>query len=352
MIRRTQRGNSPAFRLALRVAACAIIFGAPAAAQDEPETTSLQYSAPAQCPQEAPFVRRVNDKTPLFRVVPSGQARRRFRVSVEGVAPSTGRLTIAGGGDPLAERVMQGESCQEVVEALALAVALAVDPKAADPRPEPTAESNAAPVASAPVAAVPRPAPPPVPTEPRRLERPTQQTAHAAPMGYGLGASVVGAAWATPNPLVGPAVTAELLNAPAGVLAALRLGVEQGWSKTMQANGWPVGFERTLARVEACPVAWTAGGIQVMPCGQASGGIVQATSEQIPRATHVVRPWISVGADALVRVGLGGHVSADMRVGVDFALARDRFIFQPDVLIYQAPWASGFAAVGLFYQLR
>jgi hypothetical protein len=134
-----------------------------ASADDAPEAISLQYLAPANCPSEQAFVSRVEVHTRKVRWVPADEARRHLSITVEvRDARTTGTLTIDGEG----ERSITARTCEEVVDALALATALAIDPDQLGTEPEPP--------------------PDPAPEPERELEpRPSQKTPTVVPRAKG-----------------------------------------------------------------------------------------------------------------------------------------------------------------------
>src|SRR4029079_13810408 len=100
------------------------------ASADETEAVELSYAAPLACPDRASFASevRARSRKVLFA---EGDADRRFVVRVSLFAGHfSGELSIVDQHRDASERRIDGEKCDEVVSALALISALAVDPQA------------------------------------------------------------------------------------------------------------------------------------------------------------------------------------------------------------------------------
>jgi len=134
------------------------------------EAVSLFYEAspPPDCPSEAEFQAEVSKLTSKARFIRQPGARSiRIELSTSGRDVS-GRL-ISGDGKNQSSREVQGKDCREVSSALAIAVALTIDPEAlglgdtAPPTKSATGEPPKPPANSSPrpPATVPVPSPPP-----------------------------------------------------------------------------------------------------------------------------------------------------------------------------------------------
>jgi len=108
-------------------------------AHAEKETIALDFQAASSCPDRTRFIERVHTFTTKVEVASDdGTARRKFGIRVTRSAGAVrGELTIDNRGSKTTRNV-SGTTCDEVVSALALATALAVDPEAlGEPTPEP-----------------------------------------------------------------------------------------------------------------------------------------------------------------------------------------------------------------------
>jgi len=168
----------------LTLTTCALAWPARA----ETESIALDYRVYKGCPDRTRFVEEVRALTTKAELVEADAALRQFRVETERKGATVkGRLTIVKDGES-SEREVSGESCAEVVSALALATAIAVDPTVlggkAPPKEEPKPE---------PPPPQPKPEPPkPKPEEDRRPPRPQQQPQSSKAV-FSMGGGVMGA---------------------------------------------------------------------------------------------------------------------------------------------------------------
>src|SRR3954452_323773 len=125
-----------------------------ARAEAEEELIHLEYTAIDACPGRSAFVEEVQARTARARFVDSSSGVRIFVVAVEPEGEGAkGRLTSRRGDVVGAPRQVTGKTCADVVSALALIAALAIDPQAStSPRP--------APVPAPPLDVAPAPLPP------------------------------------------------------------------------------------------------------------------------------------------------------------------------------------------------
>lgn len=101
-------------------------------AQAQVEPIRLTYNAPAECSSENEFLQQVTSRTARARRAVSNERARAFVVTIvfqEGKIH--GQLEITGLDGAISTREMTGDTCGEVVSALALTTALSIDPLAA-----------------------------------------------------------------------------------------------------------------------------------------------------------------------------------------------------------------------------
>jgi hypothetical protein len=134
------------------------------------EAVSLLYedSPPADCPTQARFEAEVSKLTSKARFTKQRGARR-VRIELVGSGHDVVGRLVTGDGKNQSSREVRGKDCREVSSALAIAVALTIDPEAlglsdSEPAPKPAAPEPPKQVAPAPEPAV--KAPPPPPREP------------------------------------------------------------------------------------------------------------------------------------------------------------------------------------------
>jgi hypothetical protein len=118
-----------------RIRAIALLLltaaGFPTRASAEPEHIRIQFSAPPRCPDGTAFMRALRRRTGRFQLFSGTEQTRVFVVTITRTDASvSGRLEIQGPGTETSLRNVSGSSCDEVMAALALMTALAIDPSA------------------------------------------------------------------------------------------------------------------------------------------------------------------------------------------------------------------------------
>ncbi|HEX2872620.1 MAG TPA: hypothetical protein VHP33_15225, partial [Polyangiaceae bacterium] len=171
---------------------------------------ALEYAAQSACPARAELWSKISQAAPDVRLVDAQGASRRYRVTVSPAGDGfRGELRDASWPAP---RTLEARDCGELVDALALMLALSTAPGAegAPATGSPEIEVPAAPTSGAPKAATTSPEPPaalpavrPAATRSIAAERrERQRPVHEAPSSWALVGALV---WyeATPKPLQG-----------------------------------------------------------------------------------------------------------------------------------------------------
>lgn len=317
-----------------------------ARADDAPEPIRLHYAAPASCPGQASFESRLQARTTKSRPADGEEPARAFSVALrEAGSRWTGVLSIRDREDRLAERQVEGASCEELADALALIVALAIDPQAlsAPPPTPPPAEPPPTPAASSAVVA-PAPPPPPAP-RPRDPVVPARPPPASTPWHAGLG--VQGAA--TWGPSAAALLTLPLFidvrRGDAGILRPeVRLSASRGGdSLTSSAR-----FTWTVARLEACTAIWEhAARVRLVPCALIEGGTLRGEGSDVAQPTSATRAWIAAGATARVQTRVFGPVFVEAQGSLALPVVRDRFFLKPDTTLHRVPEVVPSMAFGL-----
>src|SRR4051812_45656878 len=143
------------FSAVVAVVVTAVASGVRAEAQ-EPVSIVVEGSIP--CTNESDFFARVHRRAPGARSGKPGEPTRTFSIAVEGMAPAMhGRLSVVHLDGRSSTRDVDGESCKDVVDALALITAVDIDPDAVQASPD-----VLPPEMTAPFGAAKEPTPPPV----------------------------------------------------------------------------------------------------------------------------------------------------------------------------------------------
>jgi hypothetical protein len=113
----------------------ALLIAGPLSAQEE--SVHLDYAASAGCPDRAAFVAEITARTTRARFVDEARDVRTFTATIRTQGGRTLGSLISNSGQMGAERRVTGKTCSEVVSALALITALAIDPSASTSQSSP-----------------------------------------------------------------------------------------------------------------------------------------------------------------------------------------------------------------------
>ena len=341
----------------LALSAAVSTWIAPAQAA-ETEAIRITYSATPSCPSRSDFVSEIRARTKQVQVSTS-EAVRHFDVSVEaGDGGFAGVLRITDAGQAPAVRQIDGETCQSVTVALAIAAALAVDPQA-DTTPEAAALGDPAPDgssfstrASSPEnqdeAKPPEPAPPtpsaPVITPTPPPEAPTSRTV------FSVGVAMAATWGPAPKVLLAPAPFAALeFEASGPWQLALRLQPMLAQTGTIGPQFEAATFRLMALRAEGCPLAFELGdALALRPCLAVDAGAVRAEGKDIARPRTETRGWASVGARGRLVWLLGSRIFVDAAAGAQVAVTRDEYVFRnPRNHLYQPAVLSPTAEISV-----
>jgi hypothetical protein len=315
---------------------------------DRPEPVGLLYRAPSGCADEAAFVEKVHART-ANALFASAAPHRSFEVTIRPLGSRLeGELVTVDAVDAVAaaqrrtRRTFVAASCEELTTALALLVALAVDPlgvtsesaavppAAAAPGdtsegPNPETGPPLLPPAAATVAeadrSTPGPAPPPKPWLPE-LGLGALTTSGVAPVAM-VGAGVSAGVAREESAWWSPAVRADALIAGTGVV---------GPSFAQARFVWATG------RAEGCPSRLNIGQLSFWPCLAGEVGAIAVSGRQIATPGQAVVPWLAAGALARARWNPTPRVFADVVLGATTPIYRPSFVFDaPRTVVYQAP---------------
>src|SRR5580692_7138294 len=225
----------------------AFIFVAPLARAQPSSSLSVpsspplhvEYVAPGNCPTEADFEAGVRARTAFARFADEPNAQAVHVIVRPTGAKYAGHLSIVSRSGRVSERDVQDALCSDVVDALALVTALAVDPNAtlllpAPSSPPPTGPAvpplDAPPLDSPPIAPPPPPPPETIPPPAARRASPPRSepgSPSSAPRwGAGAGATFMTIAGIAPDPLVGGGVYGEIESrSPGWIAPSVRLTV-------------------------------------------------------------------------------------------------------------------------------
>jgi hypothetical protein len=334
--------------LAVVAAVAATAFFGSAMAQPDEEPVHLEYHAPPGCEDGAQFFARARSRAPRMRVARPDERARMFVVDIEQRGGRTaGRLVVRNPEGRQTVREIEARDCSEAVDALALVVALVVNPRAisqpaataAPGEPEPTLPAPTAP-SSAPSPPAPDP-PTSTPLPPARATTEGEAAANSSlPANLSRGASVWAfrtglAAWGisamAPEPLLGARASAEILHEGTRWMApSFRASLGYMTRAGFVVDGGTAHFSYAGTNLEICPLRIPPGGPLVLrPCVMADVGLLFSRGADALNPQDVTRPWLDIGAGGRLEWMLGRRVGVELDVACTFPVWRDRFLFGP-----------------------
>lgn len=327
---------------------------------DVAEVVELDYLSDGECPSKASFLAEVSARIrrPVTWVVTGGNVRVALALTQQPGA-ATGRLDVSRGAAPATRREFTAATCGEVGSALALVVALALDPNARTeelPAPPAVAEEPTPPTPAPDLEtrAEPPPAPPPPSAPPRpvtvRVASPRSSPHYSAWLGPVAGVDVGYA----PVPLV-------MLGFSFGARVSLgtwlspMIQLTPSWGETggTGPSAELGAFAWTLTRLEVCPLALPlTRSLTFSPClaGEVGRLSAQGRSEQV-QATFAERWWVAPGLTGALHLERGSWFA---RLGAEaiFPAIRDEFVLRnPERLVHQASVFAYGARLGVGFRL-
>jgi hypothetical protein len=307
--------STPAAALALSICATA-----------HAETVRLHWSAAAECPEQTRFEAEVRARTRNATFVEATSTGRLFVVDLATKERGfEGRLQIREGPGPSATRTFEGDTCAEVVSALALLTALAIDPEASSGPIDVLPGSAASPPVVRVTTSV-------LPTEAARPHAPAESRPSSWQVGVGGRLMVEG--WVAPRPLPGFDVFGEVWREGTGPIApGMRLGLGGAGSSSGEAR-----WRWYVARLDACPVRAKLGWrLLSQSCAGMEIGALRAEGVEVASPRSSTKPWLA----ARLTTGLLVDTSsayAGIEGGLVAPVTRYRFYFDhPWTEVHRVP---------------
>jgi len=325
------------------------------------EPIRIDYRAEPGCPSAQEFNQQVFRRTASARLASSGDTARTFVVVIERRGTGlVGSLVVRQVDGTTESREVAGPACREVATVLALATALAIDPRA-----------SLAPVDDA-VSMPTLPAEPPNPATPSNAESPqsARGSDHAPSSGEGdggpsepedeepyedldpyvlaLGPVLEGGV--TPRVAVGGSATIGW-RSPSGRGALSAVGVELSFLRAPgHSGGLPTSsFQLAFVRPELCSVALKWHRVSgVAPCLGSELGIVTGWGENVPIADSRSRFWATIDMGLRLHQALGATWFVELEASVVLPITRYHYVFRdPTTRIFSVPSAAGVGGVRL-----
>ncbi len=308
------------------------------------EPIHLAFESLPPCPDQLAFEHAVRRRTQSWTSAAKDDAHRAFSVSLSGNGESwTGRLQVESAGQAASTRTVSGNSCEEVAEAMALVVAVAIDPRATLSPTEPETQTvpTEEPVREAPRDAI-------VELKPRAEVAKEAPVVPAASTRWrvGLGAQLAlqrgqapGVLWTLPPFL-------ELqLDGPDAPDPVFRLSVGRGADEEDVSQA-AARFTWTFARAETC-AAWDAGDLRLVPCAMAEGGALRGAGRGVDSPRAETRPWFVLGMLGRTQWLLTPGFFVEAQGSVGAPLVRDRFYLEPNATVHHVPVVTWGGAIGM-----
>jgi hypothetical protein len=315
-----------------------------------PEVVRLEYTASAGCPDREAFERQISARTSRARFEDGAQARRLFRVHVDAGPPATGSVTVEQDRAAGRSRGVSGDTCADVANALALVVALAVDPRAlegggaAAPVPAPVPESVPAPVPES--APAPESAPVPAPeSAPAPEPEPAPESSPSRP--FSLGADLALATNTTPIPLIGPAPFFAWQSPGSTIAARVGVSVVRATTGIVDMTGGSGSFVWTVGHVDGCAAFLPHGPARLFACARVEAGDLDAEGVSVAAPQKQSRAWFAAGPLFRTEWSVARPLFLDLELAAMFRPVAFRFYFLPDTTAYRMPMLGLYASGGV-----
>ncbi len=316
-------------RASLRGTTAALVFLAGlSSAHAEPEPIApiqVTYTAEAParaCPTYEQFLAKVRRYTTKWRLA-EGPTARSFRLVLAPKAPgaTSGRLEIEELGKAPSVREIIGPDCEAVSRALAIALAVVIDPQAdlsggaTDDAAENAPDHSAPPSAADPSSAAPPAQPPPLAaresSRPPLSGSPTASRLRLEAI-IGLTTAVVDGVL----PVIGANVELDPFARrrephdrressralPRWLSPSVALGFRQGLPRELERSGMTSQFLWTAGTLQLCPVRWSAFAdrLELTPCFESNAGVLIASARGSRDSRSSTKPWLDLGGMAKV----------------------------------------------------
>jgi hypothetical protein len=327
-----------------------------ASADDAGEPIHLEYRAGAGCPGEEAFVARVHARMARVRLVGAAEGARTFTVELSNAREHpSGSVTVTGRARSEGARRLQADTCDEVADALALMVVLAIDPGALSaPEASPATPSAidagapalldaAAPLdasspldastpldrwvgpdaATAPSSPVP-PAISPAPTDSTPAALSTRPRHFFGGGDFAIATGVTPSALFTGAPFIGWRMTEGSLLGASVRVAFLRVG-----TGTVTVVDGGADFTWTVGRVDGCALLWPSRSLRLGACARVEAGVLEVVGKDVPAPRTWNSPWVAVGTLARLEWSFFGPLVLDVEAGPSFHVSAEEFYFEP-----------------------
>jgi hypothetical protein len=248
---------------------------------------------------------------------------------------SKGKLTVHARDGSRATREVRAGTCDQSAAALALVVAVAIDPQALL---EPAPKNEQPPPPPAPTTAPPETA--------RPIDTSGDRAQHATRVALGMRWDEISGITPMLRPVLRPFV--EIVGDRPGVFVpAVRISF--AWTRNahvgLAAGG--ADFSWYVGRAEICPLRIGSLAASLTWCATFDGGALQVSGQDAPAGTKRTRPWASSGIGARGSVRLWRWAFAELELGGAVPWFKDRWVFADGSSLHAAPPVSVWTGAGL-----
>ncbi len=233
----------------------------------------------------------------------------------------TGKLSLVETDGRVTSKTLEGHDCEDLVDALSLVAALAVEDAEDD-------EARIVPSATPPASATAAPVAPPGPVISHPFVERASAAVPVARTGLDLGALV--AVGPAPTPVYGGVLSFDWVSLGDGWLRpAFQLGAAAGFAPDLAETSGTARFAWISARAAAYLLRWALGpGGAMLRCGVVGDvGALFARGLETTSPASTSRMWLSLGVGTSLEVPLGSSFAVRPVVGVEAPLRRDRYGF-------------------------
>jgi hypothetical protein len=282
------------------------VGAAGSAPEATPTRARLELRGAADCISSSDLAARVVARSRRIQFVDDAAIYARVELTSARPGNVVAELVLATPGAEQPPRRFVARSCAEAADAVALIIAVTLDPTLKQQAEQPVVAPPPPPPAKIEIAP-----PPPPPTAKRQF-----------------GAHVAGQTIFGPAPAVMPGIALYGMAALErdGVWSpALLVGATHVWRNDLAQTGGTASFTLDAASVDACPLRLGRSRLVARPCASALVGRLAASGADTDQPASAARPFATAGVALTASAGTTVEVSA--RVGVGVTLLRDSYDF-------------------------
>ena len=243
--------------------------------------------------------------------------------------------------DGSTERVVSGASCEDVADAVAFILALALDAEEGPSAAAPPVASGLTETAGRPPETAPIPASMAITPTTRPSSSPASSASPPARFAWGGGVLLGATGGVAPTLAFSEGLFFEAARRPATALTqSFRLvGLHAG--QTAETPAGTAGLDLFALRLQACPLGFGRATF-VELCASFDYGRLRGRGHDAVVVKTSSATWYGPGVLGRAGAAVGGPFEVGVEGGLVVPLARDRFYFRPDVTAHTIPSLVGY----------